>query len=90
MGPPVIGSTPVGRVNPYQSLLCKAAAHYEIATALIIDSWTLDKLADVRHDAFPRNPSYPLDFLCLERNYELRERDENLQDFRDAIRSSKS
>lgn len=49
--PHVLGYTPVGRVNPYQSLLYKAAADYDIATVPIIDSWCFDSLAAVQPDA---------------------------------------
>lgn len=49
--PHVLGFTPVGRVNPYQSLLYKATADYDIATVPIIDSWSFDRLAAVRPDA---------------------------------------
>ncbi|MGO4230374.1 glycosyltransferase [Arthrobacter sp. YAF34] len=49
--PHVLGYTPVGRVNPYQSLLYKAAADYDVATVPIIDSWSFDSLAAMRPDA---------------------------------------
>ncbi|WP_320535865.1 glycosyltransferase [Pseudarthrobacter sp. IC2-21] len=42
--PHVLGYTPVGRVNPYQSLLYKATSEYDIATVPIVDSWSFGSL----------------------------------------------
>jgi beta-1,4-mannosyltransferase len=49
--PHVLAYTPVGRVNPYQSLLYKAAADYDIATVPVIDSWSFDSLSEIQADS---------------------------------------
>ncbi|MFK0003914.1 glycosyltransferase [Paenarthrobacter sp. NPDC090522] len=42
--PHVLGYTPVGRTNPYQSLLYRAAEDYNIATVPVVKSWDFQKL----------------------------------------------
>ncbi|WP_458108817.1 glycosyltransferase [Arthrobacter sp. R3-55] len=42
--PHVLGYTPVGRTNPYQALLYRAAEDYNIATVPVVKSWDFHKL----------------------------------------------
>ena len=42
--PHVLGYTPVGRTNPYQALLYRAAEDYNIATVPVVKSWDFNKL----------------------------------------------
>lgn len=51
MGKPhVLGYTPVGRTNPYQALLYRAAEDYNIATVPVVKSWDFHKLFRVPTD----------------------------------------
>ncbi|MGO4145620.1 glycosyltransferase [Paenarthrobacter sp. YAF11_1] len=45
--PHVLGYTPVGRTNPYQALLYRAAEDQNIATVPIVRSWDFEKLFEL-------------------------------------------
>ncbi|MCB5272572.1 GDP-mannose:glycolipid 4-beta-D-mannosyltransferase [Arthrobacter sp. SO5] len=88
--PHVLGYTPVGRVNPYQSLLYKAAADYDIATVPIIDSWSFDRLAAVRPDASHVILHIHWTSFVLNGIKSYTTAEKKIEDFQDSIDSFKS